>query len=223
MGWSFKNVAGFGLAGGGARRARALLLSCAVRSAAPGGPARSPPVRPRSLVLPPPPPPPLHGRARPAPPCRPPARVPGESWSGVGPVCLPPAPSPESQSLGERKGEGAGGEGGEDRSGRAAEASGDRHPAGRLGGGAGAHAAGPAGPGPLLGREPVESDERPLPSPPHPRGISVNWRERGLAVKEEGNSWWRPIGSPSPPPAPLALPSALAAQWLLRVGVSGGD
>lgn len=71
-GWigALKNVAGFGLAGGGARRARALLLSCAVRSAAPGGPAR-PLVRPRSLVLPPPPPPPLHGRARPAPPPRP--------------------------------------------------------------------------------------------------------------------------------------------------------
>lgn len=101
-GWigALKNVAGFGLAEGGARRARALLLSCAVRSAGPGGPARPPArplVRPRSLVLPPPPPP-LHGRARPAPRRvpSPPARVPGERWSGVGPgACLPrPPPSP---------------------------------------------------------------------------------------------------------------------------------
>lgn len=45
-----KNVTGFGLAGGGARRARALLLSCAVRSAGPIGPARPPA---RSLAGPP--------------------------------------------------------------------------------------------------------------------------------------------------------------------------
>lgn len=71
-GWigALKNVAGYGFAGGSARRARALLLSCAVRSAAPGGPARRL-VRPRSLLLPPSPPPPLHDRARPAPPSRP--------------------------------------------------------------------------------------------------------------------------------------------------------
>lgn len=89
------------------------MLSCAVRSAAPGGPAR-PLVCPRSLVLPPPPPPPLHGRARPAPRRvpSPPARVPGERWSGVGPEWLPPAPSLESRSPTERKGEGAGGGGG---------------------------------------------------------------------------------------------------------------
>lgn len=57
----------------------------------------------------------------------PPARVPGERWSGVGPVCLPPAPSPESRSPTERKGEGVRGEG-EDWSGRAAEPAGTATP-----------------------------------------------------------------------------------------------
>lgn len=103
MDWRFKkkNVAGFGLAGGGAPRTRALLLSCAVRSAAPGGPARPPArslLRPRSLL--PPPPPPLHGRARPAPPPRPlaarPPASPASAGVGSGPcACLPrPLPSP---------------------------------------------------------------------------------------------------------------------------------
>ncbi|KAK2094422.1 hypothetical protein P7K49_028160, partial [Saguinus oedipus] len=101
----------FGLAGGGVRRARALLLSCAVRSATPGGPAR-PLVRPRSLVLPPPPPPPppLHGRARPAPPPRPVAARPRPrrelEW-GRARVPASGALS-ESRTPSKRKGEGAG-------------------------------------------------------------------------------------------------------------------
>lgn len=40
---------------------------------------------------------------------------------------------------------------------------------------------------------------------------------------EEENSSWRPTGDPSPPLAPLPLPSALAAQWLLRAGDRRGD
>lgn len=115
-GWigGLKNVAGFGLAGGGARRTRALLLSCAVRSAAPGGPARPlagpPAVATAAAAAAAPWPRP--SRVPAASPRRPPARVPGERRSGVGPVCLPPAPSPESRSPTERKGEARAGEGG---------------------------------------------------------------------------------------------------------------
>lgn len=115
-GWigGLKNVAGFGLAGGGARRTRALLLSCAVRSAAPGGPARPlagpPAVATAAAAAAAPWPRP--SRVPAASPRRPPARVPGERWSGVGPVCLPPAPSPESPSPTERRGEARAGEGG---------------------------------------------------------------------------------------------------------------
>lgn len=113
-GWigALKNVAGLGLAGGGARRARALLLSCAVQSAAPGGPARRSSARGRYCCRR------RRRRSMAAPAPRPhrvpllPARVPGERWSGVGPVCLPPAPSPESRSPSERKEEDAGGGGG---------------------------------------------------------------------------------------------------------------
>lgn len=45
----------------------------------------------------------------------------------------------------------------------------------------------------------------------------------GLLTGEKENSSWRPLGDPSLPLEPLPLPSALAAQWLLRSGVSGGD
>nr|XP_044630846.1 translation initiation factor IF-2-like [Equus asinus] len=111
-GWirALKNVAGFGLAGGGARRARALLLSCAVRSAAPGGPAR-PLVRPRSLVLPPP----LHGRAPPrapaAAPLRPPAS-PASAGVGSGPCACLPRPLPSPGVLVKGRGRARAGEGG---------------------------------------------------------------------------------------------------------------
>lgn len=82
----------------------------------------------------------------------PPARVPGERWSGVGPVCLPPAPSPESRSPTERKGEGVRGGGGGLKRPRGG-ADGDCHPAISLRGGAGAHTARPASPG----RSPAEA------------------------------------------------------------------
>ncbi|CAD7674867.1 unnamed protein product [Nyctereutes procyonoides] len=129
--------------------------------------------RRRSMAAPAPRP-----RRVPSPPARPPARVPGERWSGVGPVCLPPAPSPESRSPSERKGEGAGGGGGGSERPRG-EPSGDRHPARRLGGGAGARHCSPRGPGELPGCSPGRrrrrASGRPLPTPSLSRRISVNF------------------------------------------------
>lgn len=163
-GWigALKNVAGFGLAEGGARRARALLLSCAVRSAGPGGPARPPAVASAAAAAaaapwprpPRAPPRPLAARPRPR-----------RALEWGRPGRLPPAPSPESRSPTERRGQARAGEG-EDRGGRAAKPGGDRHPATRLGRGAGSHTARPSYWGPLPRLEPGEAQpvtsERPL-------------------------------------------------------------
>lgn len=139
----------------------------------------------------------------------PPARVPGERWSGVGPVCLPPAPSPESRSPTERKGEGvSGGGGGLERP--RGGAYGDCHPAICLGGGAGAHTARSASPGGSpAGAQGGAAGERPTTSPstaPLGEFRSIGG-ERALAAGggEENSSGTRnpgPLASPRAPPAP---------------------
>lgn len=138
----------------------------------------------------------VRGAGRPCPPARPPARPPAVASAAAAaaaapwprpprapprplaarprprralewgrPGRLPPAPSPESRSPTERRGQARAGEG-EDRGGRAAKPGGDRHPATRLGRGAGSHTARPSYWGPLPRLEPGEAQpvtsERPL-------------------------------------------------------------
>lgn len=177
-------------------------------------PALPPLVRPRSLL---PPPPLLYGRARPAPPLRPLAARPrpGERWSGVGPVCLPPAPSPESRSPTERKGEGVRGGGGGLKRPRGG-ADGDCHPAISLGRGAGAHTARPASPGlSPAGAQGGTAGERPTTSLSLDRPPWVNFAQlegAGLLPQGKGEQFGDADQGPLAAPSPLPLPSALAAQ-----------
>lgn len=139
----------------------------------------------------------------------PPARVPGERWSGVGPVCLPPAPSPESRSLTERKGEGvSGGGGGLERPGGGA--GGDCHPAICLGGGTGVHTAPSANPGRSpAGAQGGAAGKRPMTSPstaPLGECRSIG-RERALARGGRRTVRGRGSGTPRQPPRPSRSPA----------------